>query len=1328
MSENNVLKYNRFVNIAVLTTCLLICFIGLSAKAESNDLSFYTLSTGDEQIRRAFSIIKTSDGFIWYVTEDGVSRFDGKYTKNYSIPIKWRGILKTNNKEDLFLATSDGIGYQYNPINDRFDLIFIISKSKKILARLNDVSNIPTAFGQGSPSYINSMSIDDKDRIWLGTYNGPVCFLPDKKEWIYLNKKEFKNPFLYTVKNKLYVLTNEEIYIINTSSLYKNIKVVKNSATNSEITSVEYEPSTDCLYVGTANKGLFCLYPDHSFKNVLPLSNSVIRSLAVYDQNTLLVGFDGLGIYAFDIYKQKATNHFLVNENKLNSIGSNAVYEILVDSDNRIWVANYTTGVEIHDPSDVDFIKVKHQLNERNSLCHSNVLSIEEDKNKNMWYGTYNGLSVQNSQTGSWNHFLENNLQTQTNSYINTLCTDKKGDVWFGGASGLFKIATSGNYKLNEIKFQNKINNPENKDILSVFSDGDYIWAAGLHTDLLKINPENTSIENYSPTGVRCIDSEDDNHLFLLTDEQLLSFNKVSGRVDNAIDIDIKNQTKIQDLQYISLRQKNNNIWLATKFGGLIQYSKSTKRCYLYNKENGLPSNQILSIEIDNSDCVWIATDKGLCFLNPITKIIIPFKVFAGSEKGIFNLNASFVTQNGEIVFGSKDGAVVFDPKKMFISPNRAPLAFTNFSILNNNSSKTIECLSEIPLNKSEEITLSYNQNSFTVNFEELIYGHTILPRYTYKLNGFEANFSSLSTDGKATFYSVPPGKYQLEIRSYFADKEGKYISRLLDIRIKQPWYNTFFAWLLWISLTLTIIISVYRYFRHRLEVRYSNEKISFFINVSHDMRTPITLIKAPLIDLLQDTSLAATQRYLVQMISNNVDKLFDMINRVLDFEKTDKHQMKLNVEEFELNEYLKSVIDNFYTYAESNKIQLLLEEALSPLWVVFDKEKMDMIIENLLSNAIKYSKEDGFVKLRAYNNDKLWGVEVIDNGIGIPERDKKLIFKRFYRAENAINSKKIGSGMGLLLVYNLSKLMGGKVLFESEEGLKTVFRLEFPHSSIIPKLQKQDTDITTKASDKTELNESDLPVLLFVDDNNEIRDYLAERLANNYDVICAESAAKAWSVLSGRKVDIVITDIMMPQVSGIELCEKIKASDSFAHIPVILLSALGDKNDIIKGLQIGADDYVTKPFDPTILIQRLDNILRNRSKLTKLIAGQNTENTTIENQPFLSEIDKLFIEKVDKLFESNISNSEYTIEHLSRDMGMSRSVLYNKLKNLTDLSPNDYLRIIRLNKAAELLKSQASFTVYEVAEKVGYQDVKYFSTLFKKNFGVYPSHYQKKK
>ncbi len=1312
---------------------LFICFVATyhtALYAQLNTRNFYPILSNAYQDRQAFSILKTDDGFMWFVNDYGISRYDGNQIKNYRINVGWRAFLKKSNKGEIFVCSAKGNGFKYNELTDSFDLIFDIFQTDKKSESFFLNKRIANDQKQTNNRVleVTSVDIDQWNNLWISTPVGIICFDPVKSKWLDYNLQQLNINYLMQVQNKLYLFGNDAIYSLDLT--YKNLqdqKITKivNLTTNDKIISAYFDEENGNLYWGTFNKGLFLLNKNREIKQLISILNSPVRSIKKYDRDILLVGVDGLGIYEYNIYTEKIVAYQKSDENNVGSLASNGIYDIFVDADKRIWVATYSKGVNVYDPNQIHFKKISHLIDVPNSLANNYVNAILEDKYRNLWFATNNGVSIKNRIDGSWKHILNNKSTIEKNSVVLSLCNSNDGNIWVGGFGFGLKTINPANFNVNAIDLFKKSNESLNNYVFSIVNQESTIWACGVSNKLFSIHPKTLEINQFPVSSIRIIAVEDNNHLLLMSNSQLYSFNETNGKLDLQLDSLIKANEKVKSVQYVSLKRDGDNLWIGTSQSGVIRYSYSKNTIEVYNMDDGLPSNNVLSIEIDNTNCLWLGTDEGLCYFNPSTKIGIPFKTQDGSEKGIFNYMSSVKRSDGSLVFGTKQGAISFDPSSFLVSPSRGSLVWTDFYIYNQEkNARKNEDLLEKGLNNSDKIVLNYQENSFKIGFQELNYNQSIYTRYSYCLKGYEKEFSPLSSESSASFYNLLPGKYNLTVRSYFADKEGKFMERNISIVINQPWWNTVWAWLVWVSLLIASGYGTYKYLNKRQERRYSDEKTRFFINVSHDMRTPITLIKAPLGDLINDTTLSHSSKYLVHTINNNVNRLFEMINRILDFEKSDEEQMRLFPKEYELNQYVQEVAENFQSYAEIKGVTLRSHTTSEPIWAYFDRIKMEMIVENLISNAIKYSKQGGYVNVVAGNDSKNWWIEVQDNGIGIPSNEQKKIFKRFFRAENAINSKQIGSGMGLLLVNNLTKFMGGTAMFESEEGVKTVFRITFPLPVTNNELLTQNSmDLNQFNQPNLEEIENEIPTVLFVDDNDEIRNYISNRLTADYTVITADGATEALQILHSNKINIIVTDIMMPGISGIEFCEKLKADSRFSHIPVILLSALSDKKDILKGLQIGADDYITKPFDSIFLKQRIDNILENRKRLKQYFLNNNGNISQLSKENFVNELDKLFLEKLDRIVETNISNSEYTIEILCRDIGMSRTVFYNRLKNLMEISPNDYLRIRRLEKAAELLATH-KYAVIEVAEMVGYNDVKHFSSIFSKKYGCAPSKY----
>lgn len=1308
---------------------LILFFSNVLFAEEINNRIFYKVFSSDYQALQSSSITKSNDGFIWIVNGYGVSRYDGKHFKNYFIKNDWRGFIKKNNSGELYVCTYSGVGYQYNHFTDTFDEIFNIFASNQIpgspLKTKRKTNSQISITEKDKENSVRSMEIDQFGRIWLSTSAAILCYNPQNKTWLNLNTGMFNTTFLLLANNRLYLFGKEKICFIRLSERLQKqeqLHTLLNLNTNNEISSAYFDKQTANVYYGIYNNGLFCLNTKNENIKLLEVKNSPIRSIKMYGHNLLLVGIDGLGLYEYNIDSKLVEAKQSENVNHPDALGSNGIFDIYVDDNNRIWVATNSKGVNVYDPGLLYFRRFSHLLNVENSLVHDYVHAIYEDKNRNLWFGTNDGVSVWNKWTGQWKHFLNNKSIADHNTGVFSFCEDKKENVWVGvyGYKLVSVNATSYSVKTSETIYSSKqsLNNSQYK----LNYDANSIWGGGNENNFFKFNPETRKVSYFNISNIKSIEKDDNSNLWILTGSQIVLFNKATGKQNIELQKKIANYLNKSHIEFSCMKRDGNDLWIGTSNLGIIRCSFSTNSIDYFSTKDGLPSNNILAIEIDNNNCLWFSTDIGLCYFNPVTKSTVQFKTLDLPEKNVFNPMVSYKCTDGTLVFGTKQGVVSFRPGGFLFSASRGPLAWTELSIYNQNK-RDLNKILDNELNNTNKIILHHDENSFKIGFQELNFNQSIYTRYTHCLKKFEKNFSDMSIENNVSYYNLSPGTYQLVVRSYFANKDGKYIEREIEIIIRQPWWNTVWAWFIWISILAVISVSFYRFNKNRLDRKYSEEKTRFFINVSHDMRTPITLIKAPLSDLLNDKSLSPTSKYLVNTISRNVNRLFDMINRILDFEKSDEAQMRLFPETHELNDFVKEIAENFYSYANIKGLTLDYQTLNQSVWVVFDRTKMEMVVENLVSNAVKYTENGGIVKLIAGCDSRNWWIEVEDNGIGIPQSEQKKIFKRFFRAENAINSKQIGSGMGLLLVNNLTKFMGGSVMFESKEGIKTVFRITFP---LLDTSTFTRAEIQPNTEIKQELlsENTKIPTLLFVDDNDEIRTYIANRLTANYNILTAQSAAEALNILNKNNVSILISDIMMPDVSGIQLCETIKADNRYSHIPVILLSALSDKKDIMKGLQIGADDYITKPFESDFLIQRVDNILANRKRLAQFFEIHKGQLSQLSKQNFINELDRLFIEKLEHIFDANISNPEYTIELLCRDFGISRTVFFNRLKNLMNVSPNEYMRVRRLDKAAELLLTK-KYSVTEVAELVGYNDVKYFSTQFSKKFGCWPSRYE---
>lgn len=647
------------------------------------------------------------------------------------------------------------------------------------------------------------------------------------------------------------------------------------------------------------------------------------------------------------------------------------------------------------------------------------------------------------------------------------------------------------------------------------------------------------------------------------------------------------------------------------------------------------------------------------------------------------------------------------------------------------------------------------------MHFESINYPYQHDIQYQYYLAGYDHQWSVPSAYQQARFANLPPGSYTLHVKA-IGRSNGRILGEsTLRIHIAQPWWNSWWAWIVYLCILGVIVYFGWDYYRERLHRKYYDDKINFFVNTAHNIRTPLSLVLAPLADLAKDTTLSDKSRKFLEMALCNGDKLLRMVTELLDFQKIAVVKTQVHMQKVELSVLLRQQVDKFQMSAQEKHLNLRLATCGQHTFST-DLSMMDLIFENLLSNAIKYTKVGGTITISASIDEvgKQVNIQVSDTGIGIPKTEAKHIFQSFFRASNAVNSQEMGSGLGLMLTRQLVQKLGGKLTFESEEGKGSAFLVVLPDNGYVdvsvsskPSSLPETSDNSMSTDEKIKSEESLKDTLLFVDDNEDLRQYIRMAFADQYHVVDVESGEAALKYLSENgECDIVVSDVMMPGMQGDELCRSIKENKETSWLPVILLTAKAGRDFMIEGLYLGADDYIAKPFDSAILASKIASMLKNRCRLSQYYmerslaivrgedSGQSSQKSLLPSEPSMSSasdeknkssdekelgldpMDQAFVEKATRLVLDNLSDTDFTIDRLCREMAMSRTLFYGRLKTLTGQGPQDFIRLIRLEQAAQYLKQGDS--VLDVSVKTGFVNVKYFSTVFKKHFGVSPSKY----
>ena len=1080
------------------------------------------------------------------------------------------------------------------------------------------------------------------------------------------------------------------------------------------------------------------------------LKDVSITRIKAFNDKEILIATDGAGIYKLNVDTYKCEPYIVADYNSYNSMNGNSIYDLYVDGD-RIWMANYPIGITVRNNQYTSYQWIKHSIGNKQSLINDQVNAIIEDHEGDLWFATNNGISLYSTKNKQWHSFLsvfDNGSVTKNHVFI-SLCEVSPGIIWAGGYS-------SGIYQINKKQMSVGFFTPStfgdcdirpDKYIRSIMksSDGN-IWSGGYY-NLKRIDFARKNIRAYPGlSSITDIKEKDEQHMWIGTATGLYLLETETGKFEYIT-------MPIESFYINALYQSDNGLlYIGTSNSGLLIYDHENKSFEHFHKDNcPLISNNIYSILSDGDNSVLLSTENSLTSYYPEEKVFHNWTKEQGLKSDHFNATSGILRKNGDFILGSTDGAIEFHKDMMIPRNYKFQMIFSDLRVFYQTVYPGDEGSPlEVDIDETKTLKLKYNQNIFSLRISAINYDYPSLILYSWKLDGFYDGWSRPEKDCLIRFTNLSPGKYTLRVRAISSeDRRIVLEERNMDIIIEQPIWLSIWALLLYAIVIAAIVTITLRVIILRKQRKTSDEKIRFFINTAHDIRTPLTLIKAPLEELSEKEDLTPGGRSNMNTAIRNVNALLRLTTNLINFERADTYSSALYVSEYELSTYMEEMINAFRAYADVKRVSLTYESNFRYMNVWLDKDKMDSILKNLISNALKYTPEGGSVHIFAAETEDNWSVEVKDTGIGIPASEQKKLFRMHFRGSNAINSKVTDSGIGLLLVWKLVRLHKGKINFSSTEGKGSCIKVIFPkkekyyrkavHSpkpgsekvvyteSGVPKNISLSTVYDT-ARQKQQQN-GDLPKILIVEDNDELREYLRNTLSDDYIIQVCSDGKQALDIVKEYMPNMIISDIMMPEMRGDELCHRLKNDIETSHIPIILLTALNNDRNIIEGLKTGADEYIVKPFNIGILRATIANILTNRSLLRHKYANLelNDEESDTACINCSTDIDWKFISTVKKSVEDNMDNSSFTVDVLCNLLNMSRTSFYNKIKALTDQAPADYIRLIRLKRAAQLLKEQ-QHSITEVAEMTGFSDAKYFREVFKKHFNVSPSQYAKQK
>lgn len=1269
--------------------------------------------------RRVLGSAKDSKGYIWFATKTNIDRYDGERFDYYKLSDneKNRGI-KADRANKVYAFTEKSV-YVYNDNADDFELLFSLSGR-------NDYLNNAT---------IISLYFDSQNTLFITT-NAGILYNNDKT---WLTVSELKNKtvqcFIHTPKGEYLAGTNSGILQFQ-KNIDNQLKLIKNQQflgfSSYRIQSLFYDSVSDELWIGTFANGLFVqdlnlrFAPKQILKTTLP-----IKIITEIDKNQIWAGSDGEGVFIFDKFFKTVRNQLAQGENETDNIGANGIYNIMQDG-NKVWISTYTAGIFVYNTSSIVKKLYRHEKFNTNSIIDNHVNVVYEDSQGDIWFGTNKGVSLYSVRLNSWRHFLTQNSNSIENSVILSILEDKSGNIWVGGYATKLYIINKKSGVLTDVNSMKGFVGGEKSYIYSIIQDvNGNIWFGGSVDMLTRYNPTTKEFKKFDVEGVVKILDYDINTLYLSTYRGLYRFDKNSG-TSSVIDFaKLPGGEKQISLPLINglLRDRTSEdvLWISTEGFGLYKYDTKSQQLIVYTRKSGLSSDYVYGMLYDNSDRLWISTEYGLDCFETKTANIQSFFEFDGLSENTFNFLAYCKLRNGDLVFGTPKGANQITPESIVRKADQTfNLRFKGFYLF---YEKVRASAPESPLKTSidetSEINLAYFQHTFSIEFMNLDIANQHRMLYSWKLEGFDDDWNQPTAEHKAIYTNIPAGNYTFKVKAISIDNNKESEVRSIEINKRPPFWASTIAYFIYFGLLGWLVCFLVRYWLNKVDNKFTQDKVKFFVSMAHEIRTPLTLIKAPLNEI-DNENLTSEGRSALELARKNTDKLFGMVTQLLDFQKIEADAMKLCVEETHLNVFVDNVISNYSYLAKNKGIDFQKKSEISgELTVWLDRNKVQIMLENLIANAIKYTNKGGYVNVFIEVNESKLILQVSDNGIGIPSRAHSNLFESFYRAQNAASSVEVGTGIGLMFTKKLVELHKGQITFISSENVGSTFRIEIPITMAdysADEIVERKVPVEIVEEQTEDENHHAMHVLL-VEDNDELRTYLSKMLRKKYSIAEAANGVEALVILDKEIPDLILSDVLMPEMDGFELCRRVKTNISTCHIPFILLTSLSDREHVMKGLALGADDYITKPFDSIILEGKIKAIFNNRALFRKKYIEKSV---SINETNLLNDLNKNFMKKLVDQVEANITNEEFNIDELSAEMAMSRSVFFKKVKSLTGQNPKEFIRDIKMNKAADLLRDH-KYSVSEIAYLIGFPNAKYFSTAFKKYYGMTPSMFVEK-
>jgi signal transduction histidine kinase/ligand-binding sensor domain-containing protein/CheY-like chemotaxis protein/AraC-like DNA-binding protein len=1273
-----------------------VCMLSLPGQASAQNEPVFQVAKSQvgalPSVVRA--VVQDSFGRIWAATEEGVLRYNGKSTHLYSN----QNGLPDNAKSRMFSIYLDKKGGIWAGSENAL-LQFQAGKNAFTQVKMEQKT---------APVQVKSIAEDENGQIWFGAING--LWTTQKGKDGLAEKRSHENIEALLIRDKTVFAGTGQVLLRGSTEQGQLEKLTLNGIP-AGIMSLFALPDGSLL-IGTRKDGLWHLASDLSSVTKielpgLPRGEISIRRINAGAANEIYVATDGSGV--FKLVGLKPVAHYLNNSNNLKTLSSNGVYDVLLGQENILWVATYGGGLNKSSLEEPFYTNVQHLPNVANSLNHNFVRAICEDRSGNIWFGTKEGISIWRAKEQSWKHIR--NLESVAGSPMIVMALAEQGDFMWVGTYG------QGAYRVSKTDFGAKSYQAQiaiDKVYAICVDKSDAVWFGGIDSDLTKIRPDGTKI-TFPVSQVKGLTTSTSGGIYavgrmglhLIKDEKVKGFDQISPELTHHSYSTFNCVTEAAEGQ----------LYIGSANGGLLTYQPETGNVAAIGIENGLPSQTVQGLVLANDQKLWMSTTNGLACLNLKDNAISVYQNLDGLANQEYNYGSYAALSGGRLAFGGIDGATIIHTDKLKPQSYAPGVVFEEMSLLG------AEKPSEAKIfDLNEQIKIPYHQNALNIKFSSAQHSAPLKTLYQWKM-GPNGQWSKPSTENQLQLINLAADKYTLAVRAINRDGVlGPESS--VTFKVLPPWWLSVWAYLLYFSLAVAAAASLFHFNQMRVKEKHAKDQIAFFRTISHEIKTPLTILLAT-IDDASTKEVEAIKGFKTK-IKDTAARLNILFEQLLNFNSvTGNKDTTPDITKIQLEKQLNQFAAQYQPLLDEKQLTLTIVNETERQYFHYDLDTLEKILNNLVTNAIKYSRKEGqiTITLQQEGKDSL-KIEVRDNGIGIPADQQKYILKRYYRGRNAINSNIPGTGLGLMIIKSLlERDKGASIQFTSQEGAGTAFTvvLKDQKANYSSKVIKPLSDIRAGTDEDAMLARSHAQILV-VEDNDILRDIICERLSVWFEVTEAPNGVVALEKVHEVFPDLILTDNIMPDMTGMELAQQLLNDVNTSHIPIFMMTGISSKTSKVESAETGIDAFFEKPLDFDYLLAKIHAAIKKKQRLSEHYTQDSEANVAMK---FRNEHDAKFIQDLETYILEHITNHELSVYDLCRYTNMSRTALYMKLKAIINLSPQYLIILTRMRHARKLL-IESGGNIKEVAYMTGFSNPKYFSTSFKKVFGESPSDYLK--